>query len=739
MHWDYHEPNGRKAFQHYRYPRTPTDTDPRTKGYGYRYLVGDNEWVEGKPDGADALIYRLPLVLANPDVTTYLTEGERDADALLRPQHALASCHHGGAGKFTEAMAKSLARHKGLLVLVADNDVAGARDVCVRFDRLRDVGIPARRLRVVEVVPSHQGADLRDHLEAGHALDDLRPADLDRLRDLAATATGEPDEGSWADEADQVRHWRANTNRNSRRGPRMAETNKGNASTDSKPRRGLRTANASDVQTMFSAEGRVMARYSDASVAERVAKALTDRFCYSEQIGWLSWDGKVWTPVSETAVIEVVRKLHKKWFEKALGRAVVEGPRAGSPGAIKRLLSKPGIGSVVALIRGLLLEDFANFDQHRDLLNTQSGVVDLRNGAMRPHDPGLFFTKITACAYDAYAEHDDWRAVIDALRPDARGYVQVRVGQALTGYQPDDDVVCFLKGGGENGKSTFIGGITTPLGTYYRQVSDKVLLDDKGHSTELTDLRGLRLAVIEELPEGNRLNAVLLKKITSPEVTARRMNKDTMTFEISHALFVTSNYATQIAETDRGTWRRVMRIAFPYTYIKPGKKPKAEERVGDPGLRDRVRHDPRVQEAALRWMVDGAVAWYANDETMPPPPASVASDTDAWRRTSDLVQRYFDEFLVHDADSFIPSAALYQHFKSWLRTNGHSDWGVQLFSERFGGHEMVRAAGVEGPKQVKVSKSRAASYPPDNDGGTGERVTPFKAGKAWTGVRYVGQ
>lgn len=210
--WWYHDASGRQRFQHYRCSRVPTPGDPRTKTYGYRYLVGHNDWRYQKPPGADALIYRLPEVLAYPEARLILTEGERDADAA-RAQGALASCHHGGAGKFTQAMAESLAGHRGKIVLVADNDPAGAYDVCRRYDLLRGVGIPASRLRVREVVPTHPGADLRDHLEAGFGVKDLRRADLGRLRAVAQTSTGASSEGSWPyactpEEAEQLRNWR---------------------------------------------------------------------------------------------------------------------------------------------------------------------------------------------------------------------------------------------------------------------------------------------------------------------------------------------------------------------------------------------------------------------------------------------------------------------------------------------------------------------------------------------------
>lgn len=214
MKWWYHDAVGHRVFQHY---RVSDPTRARGKRYGYRYpkLVENRvvlEWAYEKHRLADGLIYRLPWIVRHPRETLLLTEGERDSDAAWRLK-VLASCHHGGAGKFTEAQAESLARHRGDFVLVADNDPAGAYDVCRRFDLLRAAGIPAKHLRVCEVVPRHVGADLRDHLDGGYGLDDLRVADLDLLRDMAAACTRAASEGSWperrtTDEAEDLKHWR---------------------------------------------------------------------------------------------------------------------------------------------------------------------------------------------------------------------------------------------------------------------------------------------------------------------------------------------------------------------------------------------------------------------------------------------------------------------------------------------------------------------------------------------------
>jgi hypothetical protein len=213
MFWTYHDANGAAVFQHY---RVNDPASARGKRYGYRYpktirgRVG-TDWVYEKHPLADTLLYRLPIVLANPDERLVLVEGERDCCVALG-MGILTSSHHGGAGHFSEAQAVSLAGHRGRIVLVADNDPAGAYDVCRRYDLLRAVGIPAKRLRVREVAPTHTGADLRDHLEAGYRLRDLRRADLDRLRDVAASdPTGEASEGSWpydSNPGQDIKNWK---------------------------------------------------------------------------------------------------------------------------------------------------------------------------------------------------------------------------------------------------------------------------------------------------------------------------------------------------------------------------------------------------------------------------------------------------------------------------------------------------------------------------------------------------
>jgi putative DNA primase/helicase len=121
------------------------------------------------------------------------------------------------------------------------------------------------------------------------------------------------------------------------------------------------------------------------------------------------------------------------------------------------------------------------------------------------------------------------------------------------------------QGSGENGKTTFAGAVAAALGDYYTLVPDRVILGNPSdHPTELMTLRGARFALIEETPEARRLSVNRLKKVVgTPQITARLIRQDSVTFDAVHSLFLSTNYRPVIEEVDHGTWRRLAQLRFP--------------------------------------------------------------------------------------------------------------------------------------------------------------------------------
>lgn len=423
-------------------------------------------------------------------------------------------------------------------------------------------------------------------------------------------------------------------------------------------------------------------RLDDAHLAAWMAhKGLAGCWCWAGGMGWMHWDGRRWVPSREEDAREAIRKevieVHK--------RALETGTTPDQLKVLNGLLTAGKIGTIASLMRGVVAVDGGGFDQEPDLLNVGNGVVDLRTSALLPHDRKYHLTKITETPYVAGATHPDWTKALGALDEPVVDWMQVRFGQAVTGYPTSDDILPIGQGGGSNGKSTLLSALFVALGGHMSQVPEKLLrASPNDHPTELMTLYGARVAVIDETPEVAHLNVQRLKAVLGQDwITARAIRRDNVTWRATHSLFVMTNYVPSVRETDYGTWRRLALVRFDRTFPKDDRF-RARMARGHGGRR----------EAALAWVVEGARRWYANERFIPLPPKRVQEDTRWWRTESDSVLGYVTERLVFDRDACVTTADLLEDFNDWLHSHGNQPWSDKLLSSRFGGHEEVARNGV---------------------------------------------
>ena len=459
---------------------------------------------------------------------------------------------------------------------------------------------------------------------------------------------------------------------------------------------------------------------SDLQLGKRVARDyLVGRYLAWGQSRWALWDGRRWDiNVAEDVVNGDVREalLHIRQDEIAradrerdrnLARAQGDAAREKQAHAahaarikqITRLSRAETLSNAKKLARPDLVVQLEEFDgpETADLLNCANGVVDLSNGELRPHDPGLKFTKITPIDYVPGAEHPDWKACLDALPADVVPWVQRKFGQGATGHAPTDEIVLFMRGGGENGKTTFLVGIRQALGDYYVTVPDKVLEGNANdHSTEFMPLKGARLAVIEELPGGDWLTGTRLKKAEGSEtgMTARPMKQDNVTWIPTHMLLATTNHLIQVTDTDHGTRRRLCDLNFPYVFTGEGR---------DSGLKRRMKEGKDGQhEAVLAWLVDGARATYREPLEREHMPLQVQADTDAWLASTNPAEEFLTEALEYDPDSSVLTKDVYAEYREWVQQNGRRVLGDQNFWDRAQKSSIFSLPDVE--------KNRVATY-----------------------------
>lgn len=433
----------------------------------------------------------------------------------------------------------------------------------------------------------------------------------------------------------------------------------------------------------------------DIPLAHWLKERVTGLICYTGVHGWLFFEDGYWQQVTQERITRLVMD-ELSTLREIESRATNDTKRLQDLTQLARLNKT---NTVRDALRALVEKDPRDFDGHPDWINTPAGVLHLPTLTVKPHDYRYYFTKITKASYIEGYTHEDFEAAKKSLPQSSLDWLQWKFGQALTGNPASDDKVVFLNGGGENGKSVLVTPIMKSLGGFATLVPDGVLLSNKSgnHDTEMATLLGARVAIMEELPEARHLDTKKLKELAGTErMRGRFLYKDSIEFDPTHSLFVTTNYVPQVYETDWAVWRRMALVKFPYRFRKPTQQLEYEnDRHGDPRLRDRMKNNTSGQwDAVFTWMAVGASAWYQNGKVIPEPGGQVQIDTEKWKLDSDQLLAYFTEYLEYDPYSNIASGDLVKHFNWYLKGLAGQPVSQKTLTSRLTDHDVIKSANI---------------------------------------------
>jgi putative DNA primase/helicase len=352
---------------------------------------------------------------------------------------------------------------------------------------------------------------------------------------------------------------------------------------------------------------------------------------------WFVWDGMRWAQDHEDrAIREAARDLAR----------LLPSSTEAAQRFKRNSMSATGVSSCVRLAETdpRVSIRAAELDSHPGLINTPSGVVDLRTATIRPHDPGLLLTRITPYAADLDAPHPRWSKFLADTFPDDDGvlaaYLRRIAGLAMSGFVREH-VLPFLHGVGANGKTVFTNVLQGLLGEadtggYALSAPDGFLMAgrDGVHPTEIARLRGARLVVCSEQTSGKRFDEAKVKKLTGGDIlTGRFMRGDFFDFHPSHLTMVLSNHLPAVREGGPSFWRRVRRI--PFEHVVPD-----DQQVKDLDVELLEAEGPAI----LGWAVRGAAEVLAGGLA---DPAAVLAATEEYRIGEDTVASFVrDECLL---------------------------------------------------------------------------------------------
>jgi P4 family phage/plasmid primase-like protien len=471
--------------------------------------------------------------------------------------------------------------------------------------------------------------------------------------------------------------------------------------------------------------------FTDAKMATWVAESyLRGRFLFSVSLGWLKWDGKRWAECESDdlvigAVMEWMQEMYRRALEKELN-APLGGDQTDNNVPLhemwRKMLSRSKIESVARLARtqGCLRVDVQALDGDPELLNTTTGVVNLRTGELMKHHPKFLMTKITKGGYRQGFTHPDWEKARQSLSGEVKEYLALRLGQAATGYAPESHDCLFLKGPGSNGKSLYTtDGVVEAMGDYAIEAQQSLVLkaSDSGATPEKASLRGARLVVVEELPEKTLSTSSVKAILGTNSIAARHLYRETMNFAATHTLIITTNNELMVDSVDKGTFDRFTIVPFTTRFTA---NPKPGEMKADAGLPTRIRRGLDGQlDAIVTWMVESAMRYLALPEPLGrdhTKPREMEEAKQAVRMRADLVLAYITDRLVFEPGAMVAKSDLYADFTEWSTGSGHRRWAMETFFTKFSTHSDVKDRVANGQTKNVAGVSRPHGWTPTTFG-----------------------
>lgn len=381
---------------------------------------------------------------------------------------------------------------------------------------------------------------------------------------------------------------------------------------------------------------------------------------------WLRWDTQRWAEddtLEHLARAKIAAREHETELLQQAAREPDDQHRKELVAASRRLGTEARIRAALTLTRAdpRIVVTPATLDNDPWLLNTANGTIDLRNGELRPPDPGQLLTKITGAPHNPDATAPHWRNHLRRVLPDPeiRAFLQRLAGLSALGVVREH-ILPLLVGQGANGKSVTLRALAEALGDYAGQSSTDLLLRGRrntGAATpELADLRGLRLVTVSETPEDGQLAGERAKAITGgDEITARRLHGNPFTFKPSHTVWVATNHRPRVPDDGHAMWRRLILIPFDVTI------PDEEQ---DPDLEQKLRDE---REGILRWITDGTRLYLQQGLN---PPDAVLAATSAYRNDEDQFGSFLQEKTVEETGSNVKASELLAIQHQWAQTVG---------------------------------------------------------------------
>lgn len=386
------------------------------------------------------------------------------------------------------------------------------------------------------------------------------------------------------------------------------------------------------------------------------------RYCRSKK-EWLCWDGQRWRWDGNSQAFRLM--LGTIYERRHAAAYIVDKDKANA--LFKWTYTSEATARIHAALQSAqnaieVDTTILDYDQHPMLLATPSGTLELATQTLQSAVPADLITRQIGTSYDPQADAPRWRQFVKEIFDNDQtliDYMQRAFGYSLTGLTGERKFfLCF--GDGYNGKSVLLDILNKLLGDYATTAGFATFdADSKSEATnDLAALKGRHAIVISETNQDRRLNEALIKRLTGKEdeITCRFLRQEFFTYKPTFKIWIAMNHKPRITGTDKGIWSRVNVIPFTQDFEKTDNKNLTDQLIAElPGI--------------LNWALTGLAAW--QQQGLNPPPV-VLQHVQEYRKESDLLGQFLEEFLVNDPTGEIVASEAYQLYHTNARNNGEN-------------------------------------------------------------------
>ena len=430
-----------------------------------------------------------------------------------------------------------------------------------------------------------------------------------------------------------------------------------------------------DVTSKYAPNGELeeLPVYDETTLSKLFVIKLRDIARYDEENGrwYLLGDNKSWQLQADIGQVRnKATEAMSEIFEKLQLEEWTTKDKEGAPkfnmakwrATERQLKNKRKISDVLALASDSadMRTPASAFDQNPYELNCPSGIIDLSTGVRRDRTKYDYVSQMTSLD-PAEGTPTRFLQMIEEGTGSTElvNFLQLALGETLLGGQQGQHFY-YLRGAARSGKGTLFNIIEKVLNSDYTANLDKsTILDTPFHKHEetLAVLRGKRMAIVNEIKQGDRLDTARVKELTGGDtITASFKAGHRFEFKPDFTLWMQGNFDFEIPSDDAGLWERMKVIQYKNT--KP-----AEERIAHLDDKLIAEEGPQI----LQWMIEGAVKLFTEGMFIPP---EVQEATDEYQSEQDSVAKWFQSGeVIKSKDSKVRRSSVNDSFKKYCKFN----------------------------------------------------------------------